>query len=60
MNASDIVIGDEYKIIFKDKYSGRIAKAVKVSLMGDVTLKFKNGREVLYHACWLQKDIDKK
>jgi hypothetical protein len=55
MKADQIKIGERYKITFKDKYSRRIAKAIKISRMGDITLQFKNKSEVIYHATWLEK-----
>jgi hypothetical protein len=54
MKAEGISIGKRYQITFKDKYSRRIATAIKISIMGDVTLQFKNKSEVIYHATWLE------
>jgi hypothetical protein len=54
VKADEISIGKKYRITFKDKYSRRIATAIKLSRMGDVTLRFKNKSEVIYHAAWLE------
>jgi hypothetical protein len=52
--ASDVVIGKKYRITYQGSYSGRIATAIRISSMGDVTLQFKNKSEVTYHAGWLR------
>ena len=54
MRREEIELNARYKITFPGSYRGRIAKARFVDLNGDVTLEFKNGRRVLYHASWLE------
>ena len=54
LTGSDIIIGHKYRIICDGSYKNRVATAVFVSPMGDVTLRFKNGKEVRFHAGWLK------
>lgn len=55
MNREDIIKYRKYKILYNDKYKGKIAEARGVDFNGDVTLEFKNGKQVIYHANWLEE-----
>ena len=47
----------KYRILYPDSYKGKIAEARGVDSNGDVTLEFKNGKQVSYHAGWLEDVI---
>lgn len=54
MKREDIRKYGKYKITYPDAYKGKIAEARGVDFYGDVTLEFKNGKQVVYHATWLE------
>ena len=59
MNKEDVSIGRSYKIVLKGPDNGKVAIAVHVGFNGDVNLRFKNGRKVCFHACWLEPVVGK-
>ena len=50
----------KYRIIYPGSYKGKIAEARGVDFNGDVTLEFKNGKQVVFHAGWLENIITTK
>ena len=54
MRREDIRKYGKYKITYPDAYKGKVAEARAVNSHGDVTLEFKNGRQVIYHSSWLE------
>ena len=55
MNREDFKPDKQYKIKMpKSRYNGRVAKARGISAYNDVTLEFKNGKQVVFSICWLE------
>ena len=55
MKRNEIEKHKKYRITYPDKYKGKVAEALGVDFNGDVTLEFKNGRQVFYHSSWLEE-----
>lgn len=48
--------GQRCRITFKGTRTGRVGKVVSTSVHGDVTLEFKNRKQVLIHQNWLEEE----
>lgn len=59
MSEPIICVGKQYRITYPNCYhnlrhEGKVATAVELLPCRDVLLKFNNGKQVTYHASWLE------